>query len=121
MVRVVRAQSAEDQEEVGSCLEAALLGLAAARLALQEYGAAAAACKEELGRDGGNVTALLRRARALKGLHELQVRYPNCLLNSGQFTYCSQARGLACCHAPASKERAGLSLGWSHGLLLLVQ
>jgi hypothetical protein len=80
VVRVVRAQSADDQEEVDSCLEAALLGLAAARLALQEYSAAAAACSQVLGRDGGNVTALLRRSRALKGLHELQVRGLSALL-----------------------------------------
>jgi hypothetical protein len=74
VTRVIAATNKDDQAEVDSCQEAALLGLAAARLELKEYQQVVLACTEVLSKNKGCTSALLRRSRALLGMHEIKVR-----------------------------------------------
>jgi hypothetical protein len=72
IVELVRGLSRADQMEVDVNRVTVLCNIAAARLAVGEYGAAAGACTAALEIDPGCLKALARRAKAHIGRHEYE-------------------------------------------------
>lgn len=77
LLEKAKASQGESQEEVICNLVATELNIAAVHISEQHYGAAIKSCTSALSVDGKNTKALMRRAKAHKGRHNLEV----CLLS----------------------------------------
>lgn len=83
----IKASRDEDQQEIQRNQVAVELNIAAVHVSQQHYGAAIRSCTTALSIDGNNTKALMRRAKAHKGRHNLEV-----CLSCSHDTECMQAK-----------------------------